>query len=132
MIVRKIPTPFLVLLVALSLLGSNAVLFAQSAESYPGQAAIQQMFDAQAQRAKDFAPKVLTLKSGVQIQRTPSEYNAGVYHSPGKSISYNTYYLDADSRGCGACQKDCPARRKGKAIFVHGVPRQTPAKDAAA
>ena len=35
-------------------------------------------------------------------------------------------------RGCGACQKDCPARRKGKAIFVHGVPRQTPAKDAAA
>ena len=35
-------------------------------------------------------------------------------------------------RGCGACQKDCPARRKGKAIIVHGVPRQTPAKDAAA
>jgi DMSO/TMAO reductase YedYZ molybdopterin-dependent catalytic subunit len=109
---RKIPKPLLVLFIALFVFGSNAVLLAQSAttdpapEAYPGQSAIQQMYDAQAQRAKDFAPKVLTLKNGTQIQRTPTEYNAGVYHSPGKSISYNTYYLKADSRGCGACHAD--------------------------
>jgi len=75
-------------------------------EPYPGYSAIKDMFDAQEKRAKDYAPKVLTLKSGVQVQRTPTEYNAGVYHSPGKSISYNTYYLDADNRGCAACHPD--------------------------
>ena len=70
-IVRKIPKPFLVLLVALFLLGSNAVLFAQSAESYPGQAAIQQMFDAQAQRAKDFAPFAGVLSRQERHQAVP-------------------------------------------------------------
>ncbi len=37
----------------------------------------------------------------------------------------------AACRGCGACQKDCPAIRKGKAVIIHGVERHLPAKDAA-
>lgn len=31
----------------------------------------------------------------------------------------------AQCRGCGFCQNQCPATRAGKAILVHGVPRQT-------
>ncbi len=68
--------------------------------------AIDKMYDTMAKRAEEHAPEVRTLTNGVQIQRTPTEYNCGVYHSPGASISFNTYYLKADSRGCAACHED--------------------------
>ena len=32
-------------------------------------------------------------------------------------------------RGCGVCQANCPAVRAGRAIIVHGVPRQTTARE---
>jgi DMSO/TMAO reductase YedYZ molybdopterin-dependent catalytic subunit len=75
-------------------------------EPYPGYSAIKEMFAEEAERAKEYAPKVVTLESGVQIQRTPDEDYASVYHTPGVSISYNTYYLDSDNRGCNSCHGD--------------------------
>lgn len=48
-----------------------------------------------AEKQLKYAPKVTTLKNGVQIQRTPDD--AGIY---------NTYVLKADQRGCAACHTD--------------------------
>lgn len=95
----------LVLPLALSFVGSS---FAASGgeEPYPGYSAVKEMYEAQAEKARENAPRVVTLDSGVQIQRTPDEDNASVYHTPGLNISYNTYYLDADNRGCQACHED--------------------------
>ena len=55
-----------------------------------------------AERAAEYAPKVVTLENGVQIQRTPSGSDAG-WHLYQRNISYNNYYLNADNRGCAAC-----------------------------
>ena len=50
----------------------------------------------------EYAPKQTTLKNGVTIQRTPTEY---VHHAQGYlgNLSFNNYRLDADNRGCAAC-----------------------------
>ncbi|MCI8565880.1 MAG: molybdopterin-dependent oxidoreductase [Lachnospiraceae bacterium] len=78
-------------------------------EPYPGYSVIEGMYEAMDQRAEEYAPQIITLESGVQVQRTPSEQFAGVYHNPGNTISYNTYYLHADERGCAACHPDMNA-----------------------
>ncbi len=78
-------------------------------EDYPGQNIIRDMYGDMEERAEEYAPKVTTLENGVQIQRTPTEYYAGIYHNPGATISYNTFYLDADNRGCAACHADMNA-----------------------
>lgn len=82
---------------------------ADGEEPYPGYSVIEGMYEAMDERAREYAPQITTLDSGVQIQRTPTEYDAGVYHTPGNSISYNTYYLKADERGCAACHPDMNA-----------------------
>ncbi|MDD4080617.1 MAG: molybdopterin-dependent oxidoreductase [Eubacteriales bacterium] len=87
----------------LFLLGAAAVLAEVPEEDYPGKVFIDEMFADQAKRAEEYAPKVITLKNGVQVQRTPNENFSSVYHNPGVSVSYNTYFLDADNRGCAAC-----------------------------
>ncbi|WMJ77097.1 MULTISPECIES: molybdopterin-dependent oxidoreductase [unclassified Sedimentibacter] len=74
-------------------------------EPYPGYPVIEEIYNDMAQRAIDYAPKIATLPNGIKVQRTPDEYFAGVYHNPGESISYNTYYLDADNRGCNSCHE---------------------------
>ena len=55
------------------------------------------------QIAEDYAPEVRTLESGVKVQRTPSEYKIDGWMWQSDTISYNTYWLDADHRGCQAC-----------------------------
>lgn len=72
-------------------------------EDYPGKVYIDKMFKEQAELAEKYAPKIYTLSNGVQVQRTPNENFSSVYHNPGASVSYNTYFLDADNRGCAAC-----------------------------
>lgn len=62
---------------------------------------MQNMLDASAARAEEYAPKIVTLESGVQIQRIPND--TPYWHAPGASASYNTYYLNGDNRGCNAC-----------------------------
>ncbi len=78
-------------------------------EEYPGQNVIRGMYGDMDERAQENAPKITTLANGVQVQRTPDEQYAGVYHNPGSQISYNTFYLDADNRGCAACHTDMNA-----------------------
>lgn len=75
-------------------------------EPQTGEEYIAGLYEAMAERAEQYAPKVTTLANGVQVQRTPTEFYAGVYHNPGETISYNTYYLKADNRGCTACHQD--------------------------
>ena len=52
-----------------------------------------------------YAPKVVTLENGVQVQRTP-------YDGSG----FNTYVLNSDERGCAACHSDL-------AELVHNMPQ---------
>ena len=52
---------------------------------------------------EEYAPEVRTLKNGVKVQRTPSEYQITGWMWQSDTISYNTYWLDADHRGCQAC-----------------------------
>lgn len=96
----------------------NASKTKQALEKYPGENTIRDMYASMAERAKEYAPKVITLSNGLQVQRTPSEDSAGVYHTPGKSISYNTYYLNADNRGCTACHDDLSTTLK-KMTYKH-------------
>ena len=51
------------------------------------------------QIAEDYAPEIRTLASGVKVQRTPSEYKIDGWMWQSDTISYNTYWLDADNRG---------------------------------
>ncbi len=55
------------------------------------------------QIAEDYAPEIRTLPSGVKVQRTPSEYKIDGWMWQSDTISYNTYWLDADNRGCQSC-----------------------------
>lgn len=75
-------------------------------EYYEGLAWIGGMFDHWDKIAQENAPKIRTLKNGVKVQRTPSEYGVYAWQISGKNISYNTYFLNADNRGCTACHAD--------------------------
>ncbi|MDO4573279.1 MAG: molybdopterin-dependent oxidoreductase [Clostridia bacterium] len=98
-------------LLALSLaLAISGAAFAQEAveERYPGASAIDEMTEDMNERYAENMPKVVTMSNGVQVQRTPSDANAywQFWHAPN---AYNTYYLDADNRGCAACHTDLVA-----------------------
>lgn len=85
------------------LMGSDKAV--ASDEYYEGLAWIAERFDFWNQIAEDYAPEVRTLSNGVKVQRTPAETGVYAWQISGKSISYNTYFLDADNRGCGACMR---------------------------
>ncbi|WP_329932813.1 molybdopterin-dependent oxidoreductase [Slackia isoflavoniconvertens] len=56
---------------------------------------------------KEYAPEIRTLEDGTKVQRTPTEYQCYHWNRPYEGgTSYNTYYMDADNRGCGACHED--------------------------
>lgn len=55
------------------LLMSVAALAELPKEEYPGKSFIEKMFADQAERAKEYAPKVVTLPNGVKVQRTPDK-----------------------------------------------------------
>lgn len=51
-----------------------------------------------------YAPKIKTLENGVQIQETPDAGQRwGLFHSPATQNYFNTYFYNADNRGCAAC-----------------------------
>lgn len=65
--------------------------------------------------AELYEPEVITQEDGTLIQRTPSEdvvtgtLDGGYsYHTPEpeNTVPYNTYYLNADEKGCNACHDD--------------------------
>lgn len=68
---------------------------------------VDRMYSNMEKRAEEYAPEIRTLADGTQIQRTPDEFaDSGLSYFPGETISYNTFYLDGDNRGCGACHDD--------------------------
>lgn len=107
-------------LLALACLGAGTAgvshAFASEDESEPydasltstpeGDAAIQEIYDGLAQQAEDYAPKVTTLEDGTRIQRTPVDPSGYFQMGYASNTNYNTYYLNADNRGCNACHAD--------------------------
>lgn len=67
-------------------------------------------------RAEEYASKVTTMKNGVRVQRTPgtNESQWFYYQVP---ITYNNYYLQADSRGCNACHADLAEMTANMKVF---------------
>ena len=56
---------------------------------------------------EEYAPEIRTLEDGTKVQRTPTEYRGYHWNRPyTNGNSYNTYWLDADNRGCNACHED--------------------------
>ena len=73
---------------------------------FPGDEYLNELGNYWDQIESDYAPKVTELADGTKIQRTPSEYEVGAWQKFSDTISYNTYYLDGDNRGCNACHAD--------------------------
>ena len=74
-------------------------------EPYPGYNFLNDLNNEWKAIAEEYAPEVRTLKNGVKVQRTPTEYGIDGWMWQSDTISYNTYFLDADHRGCGACHE---------------------------
>jgi len=70
---------------------------------YPGHEWLLDHFAYWDQIAEDYAPEIRTLPNGIKVQRTPTEHDIYGWMRQSNTISYNTYWLDADHRGCGAC-----------------------------
>lgn len=68
-------------------------------------ATLEDRLGAMEERAEAFAPEVRTLADGTKVQLTPDVPN-GHFAYPNTPTSYNTYYMDADNRGCMSCHVD--------------------------
>ncbi|WP_417143407.1 molybdopterin-dependent oxidoreductase [Raoultibacter massiliensis] len=77
-------------------------------EFYPGKEYLNGLWDRWDQIAEEYAPEIRTLPNGQMVQRTPTEYevNPDAWQIQAGSNSYNTYWLDADNRGCESCHPD--------------------------
>ena len=53
--------------------------------------------------SSEYAPKVNTLEDGRQVQLVPDDGYNSVYSSNGM---YNTYFLNAENRGCDSCHTE--------------------------
>lgn len=73
---------------------------------YPGKEYIIENYEKWDQIAEEYAPEVRQLPNGKLVQRTPSEYECPHWMQQSWTISYNTYYLDADKKGCNSCHAD--------------------------
>lgn len=76
------------------------------AVAFPGDEYLEELDSYWDQIAEDYAPEVITLEDGRKVQRTPSEFDVGAWQKFSDTISYNTYYLDGDHRGCASCHGD--------------------------
>ena len=91
----------------------------EAEESYAGENNIRGMQEYGAVYQQKNAPKITTLSNGVQVQRTPTEYDAGVYSQPYSTLTYNTTMLKADQRGCVACHADLIETLNQMDSYVH-------------
>lgn len=73
---------------------------------YPGKEYIIDNYDKWDEIAEQYAPEIRQLPNGKLVQRTPSEYECPHWMQQSWTISYNTYYLDADNKGCESCHAD--------------------------
>ncbi|MGI6695386.1 MAG: molybdopterin-dependent oxidoreductase [Christensenellales bacterium] len=99
------PMCFVLVLCVVFIIAICETVSASKGEENPGKNTMKEIFDKMEQRAEEYAPKVITLDNGVMVQRTPSDIG-GYWHRPGNTTSYNTYYLNADNRGCLSCHND--------------------------
>lgn len=76
------------------------------AVAFPGDEYLAELDNYWDQIAVDYAPQIITLEDGRQVQRVPSEYEVGAWQKFSDTISYNTYYLDGEHRGCSSCHGD--------------------------
>ncbi|MEG1830846.1 MAG: molybdopterin-dependent oxidoreductase [Raoultibacter sp.] len=78
---------------------------------YPGKKYLDNLWDKWGTISEEYAPEIRTLPSGQMVQRTPTEYEVDpdAWQIQAGSNSYNTYYLDADNRGCESCHADLDA-----------------------
>ncbi len=74
---------------------TEAPTVAATEPPYPGYEIVEEMFANQEKMRQQNAPRVLTLADGTRIQHTPAD-----------PIAYNTYFLNADNRGCKSCHAD--------------------------
>lgn len=90
------------------------------ADAFPGKDYIDRLYDKWADIAVEYAPEIRTLPDGRMVQRTPSEYQieAGTWQTQAETNSHNTYWLDADNKGCGSCHVDLSTMIKNSA-FEH-------------
>lgn len=63
------------------------------------------IYDAMDDRAAEYPVEIITYEDGTQTQRTPQPTRDSTAHVR-DYISWNTYRLDADNRGCIACHDD--------------------------
>ena len=75
--------------------GSPAAVQGTVAESTPESRVIGELKARKERLLRDNAPTIRTLRDGTRIQRVPADPDA-----------YNTYYLDAENRGCRSCHDD--------------------------
>lgn len=80
-------------------------------DAYPGKEYVDRLYDKWNQIARDYAPEIRTLPNGQMVQRTPTEYeiDPNAWMQATETNSYNTYWLDADNRGCESCHADLDA-----------------------
>lgn len=88
-------------------------------ETYAGESILVGMAAHGEEYAAKYAPEIVELENGVQIQRTPTEYDAGGYSQPYSTMAYNNRFLNADNRGCAACHEDLAETLRNMDGFVH-------------
>ena len=80
-------------------------------DQYPGKSYMDEIYTYLDDVAETYAPEIRTMPDGTMVQRTPTEYavDPAAWQITGNSNSYNTYWLDADNRGCESCHPDLNA-----------------------
>ena len=73
---------------------------------YPGKEFVIDHYEYWDQIAEDYAPVIKMLPNGKLVQPTPTEYKMPHWQWQSWTESYNTYWIDADSRGCNSCHTD--------------------------
>lgn len=91
-----------------SALADMALAVSADEQSVSGQIAIDSVYS----KGDAYTPEVRLLDNGSYIQRTPSEIitptedASAYYQHPVESVPANTYYTNADEKGCNACHED--------------------------
>lgn len=91
--------------------GEGTVNEAINDDQYPGKSYMDEVYTYWDSVAQTYAPEIRTMPDGTMVQRTPTEYavDPAAWQITGNSNSYNTYWLDADNRGCESCHPDLNA-----------------------
>ena len=77
---------------------------------------LEDIYDGYQQRADANQPKVIEMADGAKVQRTPTPARDSTANLK-SYISWNTYRLDADNRGCKACHENLDELVQN----IHGV-----------